>query len=463
MKALEERGSGGWLPPGGPGGHPVQACIDSVERALGEVGDGCCWGLSDAELADLVTRAHKADSAMAALRMRLVAEANRRDLGATAGTGVAAMSTAAWLAAHQRVTRGAAGRQVRLATDLDTGYEQVRAALAAGRANVEQAQIIVTALGRLPRGLGDKDRARAETYLVEQADIFGPDELRVLGRRLFEVIDPDGADAEEGRLLEAEERAARAKSRLWMQRLGDGSTRGGFSLPDAQADMLKVALDALMSPRRPRPSDGTDDGSEALVDPDLDQTPLPYDQRLGHAFGELIEHLPVDRLPNTGRSTPRVVVEIGLQWLIHGLGAATLSTGTRISAAQARRLACNSGLLPMVLGGDSVVLDLGREQRLFDHHQRITLGRTQHGCIADGCDRPPAWCEAHHCDPWSTGGRTDLDNAVLLCGWHHHLVHDTGWTARIAPDGIPDLIPPATVDPNRTPIRHRRLRRRAPA
>ena len=457
--AVAERGSGGWVPPGGPGEHPVQACIDGLERALGEVGDGCCWGLSDAELADLVGRVHKVDSALAALRMRLVAEANRRDLGALAGTGVAATSTAAWLAAGQGLTRREAGRQVRLAIDLDTRFEWVRAALAAGRLSVEQAQVIVTALDRLPGCVSDEQRLDAEGWLVEQADIFGPDELRVLGRRLFEVIDPDAADAEEGRLLEAEERAARAKSRLWMQRLGDGCTRGGFSLPDAQADMLKVALDALMSPRRRHP----DNGSEPLVDPDLDQTPLRYDQRLGHAFGELIEHLPVDRLPNSGRSTPRVVVEIGLQWLIHGLGAGTLSTGTRISAAQARRLACNSGLLPMVLGGDSVLLDLGREQRLFDHHQRIALARTQHGCIADGCDRPPAWCEAHHSTPWSTGGRTDLANAVLLCGWHHHLVHDTGWTTRLAPDGTPELIPPANIDPTRTPIRHRRFRRRPTA
>ena len=88
------------------------------------------------------TGVHGVDAALAALRLRLVAEANWRELGAAAGTGVAATSTAAWLAAVQRLTRREAGRQVRLAADLDTRYERVRVALAAGRLSVEQAQVV---------------------------------------------------------------------------------------------------------------------------------------------------------------------------------------------------------------------------------------------------------------------------------------------------------------------------------
>lgn len=72
-----------------------------------------------------------------------------------------------------------------------------------------------------------------------------------------------------------------------------------------------------------------------------------------------------------------------------GLGAATLDTGTRISAGQARRLACATGIIPMVLDGDSVPTDLGRERRLFTKHQKIALAHRYHGCAATGCDRPP--------------------------------------------------------------------------
>jgi hypothetical protein len=71
-----------------------------------------------------------------------------------------------------------------------------------------------------------------------------------LGRRLFEVIDPERADEHEGRLLEAEEARARALTWLRMRPVGDGTTRGSFRLPDAQADMLRTVLEGYASPRR---------------------------------------------------------------------------------------------------------------------------------------------------------------------------------------------------------------------
>ena len=44
--------------------------------------------------------------------------------------------------------------------------------------------------------------------------------------------------------------------------------------------------------------------------------------------------------------------------------------------------------------------------------------------MAEGCDHPANWCEAHHLRPWSQGGPTDIDNAVLLCPHDHHRIHD---------------------------------------
>ena len=157
---------------------------------------------------------------------------------------------------------------------------------------------------------------------------------------------------------------------------------------------------------------------------------------LGLAFCSLIEHVPVDRLPVHGNTAVSVVATIDLDRLTSGLGGGTLSTGERLSAGEARRLACQAGVVPAVLGSKGEVLDLGRRQRFFTSGQRKALEICDRHCRAEGCDTPAAWAEAHHRDPWSRGGRTDLADGVLLCSRHHHLVHDTtGYDHRWLPNG----------------------------
>ena len=102
-------------------------------------------------------------------------------------------------------------------------------------------------------------------------------------------------------------------------------------------------------------------------------------------------------------------------------------TGDQITAAQARRLACTAKILPVVLGGDSLPLDLGRTRRLYTPAQRKALLIRDRTCRGEGCDVPGTWCEAHHLDPWHAGGRTDLADGVLLCSHHHHQAHEPRW------------------------------------
>ena len=106
-----------------------------------------------------------------------------------------------------------------------------------------------------------------------------------------------------------------------------------------------------------------------------------------------------------------------------------------MSDAERRRLACEAGIIPAVLGGKSVALDLGRQSRLFSESQRVAAGLTHDTCAADGCDRPYAWCELHHKKPWHLGGRTDLADLIPLCSRHHHWAHDTAFNHRLMPDG----------------------------
>jgi len=120
-----------------------------------------------------------------------------------------------------------------------------------------------------------------------------------------------------------------------------------------------------------------------------------------------------------------VVATMELETLLGGLRAASLDTGGRISAGQARRLACRAGIIPIVLGGTSVVLDAGRKRRFHSEAQRIALGVRDGGCTAAGCDAPPALCQAHHDEvPWSRNGGTSVDKGRLLCPRHHTRIHD---------------------------------------
>ena len=70
-------------------------------------------------------------------------------------------------------------------------------------------------------------------------------------------------------------------------------------------------------------------------------------------------------------------------------------------------------------------LDLGRERRLHTKAQRIALSGIHDTCAAEGCERPFAWTEIHHPESWARGGRTDLDNALPLCGWHRRRAHES--------------------------------------
>jgi hypothetical protein len=127
-----------------------------------------------------------------------------------------------------------------------------------------------------------------------------------------------------------------------------------------------------------------------------------------------------------------------------------------LTASTARRLAADAELIPVVLGAESEVLDLGRGSRLFTEAQRRAMVARDGGCIWPGCPTPPAWCEAAHLAPWLPHGDTDLHNGALMCSGHHHRFDHDGWALRRR-HGTPYLIPPPWLDLRQTPLRAGRL------
>ncbi len=224
-------------------------------------------------------------------------------------------------------------------------------------------------------------------------------------------------------VLRSEEERAYDRARLSLRDNGDGTATGHFTIPSLAASMLSRVLDTMASPRRGKfGATHAQAGDTRVVEIDS------YERRLGQAFTELLEHLPTDHL--TGKTAANLVITLSFEQLQDKLKAAGVDTGEAISAGAARRLACQAGLLPAVLGKQSQILDLGRASRLFTKAQGIALATRHTTCAAAGCQRPYAWTELHHRDLWSRGGTTNLRDAIPLCGFHHRRIHDPDFDHR---------------------------------
>jgi hypothetical protein len=133
---------------------------------------------------------------------------------------------------------------------------------------------------------------------------------------------------------------------------------------------------------------------------------------------------------------------------------ALLGENTWVRPETARRLACDAEIIPAVLGARSAVLDLGRTMRIVPLAlRRAVILRDRH-CAQPGCRRRARRCQVHHIQHWADDGDTCLQNCVLLCAYHHRVIHHSDWEVHMI-DGLPWFTPPAWLDPLRRP-RHNR-------
>jgi len=151
-----------------------------------------------------------------------------------------------------------------------------------------------------------------------------------------------------------------------------------------------------------------------------------------------------------GGAKATLMLTMPLRELTERVGAATVQGttehGTLLAPETARRIACDAGIIPVVLGTRGEVLDLGRTERLFSPAQaRAVLLRDRH-CSFPSCDIPAFWCQLHHVVHWLDGGATDLGNAALLCSRHHTIVHRDRLTATLTPTGLQWDTTPASYD-----------------
>jgi hypothetical protein len=323
-------------------------------------------------------------------------------------------------------------------------------AVARGDLGVGAAGVIESGLGSPAEGVPEDRLAEAAAELVREAASLTLEQLASAARNRRATLDEAGiADREEER---------RARRYLILTPQLDGMTRISGLLDPESAAVIVAAVDAVTAPRR---------GGPRFVDPEA--TPEPIDderttQQL--AADALVEMVRVAMLADDGRvfGSRRVAVRVHVaeRDLRREAGAAHIEGQTDpVSIATAKRHLCESGMVPVLFDSDGQVLNVGRDQRLFTERQRTALASRDGGCIAQGCDRPPSWCEGHHINEWlRDGGKTDVADGVLLCRYHHLLVHNNGW--RVRRDGArywlerPDT-GECTPLPSKNPLRERVL------
>ncbi|WP_434438901.1 DUF222 domain-containing protein [Lentzea sp. E54] len=301
----------------------------------------------------------------------------------------------------------------------------VTASVAAeGVLSVEHVAVVAEVMKALP--------AEAEDSVVSFAREHEPNAVRAFGKELAYRLyqdDPPPHDPEPA--PQVNQHVMRWKNgQLEIRALLDAVTGAKY----------EALLDPLAKPRPETAEDGPDLRSRA--------------EREGDALAELVDlMLRADQLPEHGGEPVTLTVTIRYDELAEQVGQATLENGERVPAEQVRQLACDAGIIPLVLGEKSQPMNIGRKTRSFPAGIRRILVARDRGCAFPGCGRPPKQCDGHHVRHWADGGETSVDNAVLLCRHHHTLIHQSEWDVTME-HGIPTFHPPRWMDGNRKPRRN---------
>jgi hypothetical protein len=322
-------------------------------------------------------------------------------------------------------------------TPLPPRYPLVAAAIEARELSVAAAAVIIHELEAASPRCSTERRELAEYELVTRAPDFPLADLHTLARQVRDRLDQDG-------VLNRDAIHRLHRSAKFIP-ASNGMVRLVWDMPPATAGLVKTAVDAVVGEQL-----------RAARDVQLDDV-RTLEQRRADAAEHLFHHVATCGAAGGDLPAATMVVRLSLDDLRSGSGSASIDgIQETISIATARRLAADAELIPVVLGGKGEILDAGRARRLFSRTQRLALMERDDGCAFAGCTSPPAYADAHHIQWWSHGGTTDLANGVMLCGFHHHRVHDDGWEIRIR-EGIPYFIPPPWVDPDRRARRGGRI------
>ncbi|WP_347109379.1 DUF222 domain-containing protein [Paenarthrobacter sp. S56] len=350
-------------------------------------------------------------------------------------------------------------------------YEHLAHALASTHLPSRTATIITTALDTIAPIAHPELLATMEQTLTHTGTQTDPDFLAKTARHWINRIDQDGPEPTEEEL--------RTRQGAFLRKPRRGLHHLEIFATDEQYETLTTLMNTATNPRLPHPTTNTggtgstgnntdsntggtgtagntphtgstgSTGSTAL--PDLDRRSRAQKLLDGLVNGCQLA-LATGKLPANGGLKPQVTVTIDYRDLYTqltntnpqnpnpstGTGTGPSSGAPRLSSSTAtftgpihpntiRKIACDANILPVLLGTDGQILDIGRTSRTFPPHLRKALNARDQGCTFPNCTIPAPWCEAHHITYWSQTGPTSTNNAALLCTHHHHLIHKEQW------------------------------------
>jgi hypothetical protein len=286
--------------------------------------------------------------------------------------------------------------------------------------------------------LEPEKRAIAERKMLERAAQDDPRALARYGTRVRDIVDPDGPPP-------PDTDPQRPERQLQIHTRRSGVTEFKGYLDPATGPLLTGLVKLLDTP---------------LVGEVDDRG---YAERAADAFVDILKKASnCPDLPDHNGFKTEMALIVDIEALETKLQDAVLPGHTKLTARDARRLACDAHVLPAVMSGDSKPLDIASPGYVVPAHMRRGLVLRDRGCAFPGCAKPASACDSHHILEWLRGGLTELGNLVLLCSHHHRLIHRSEWTVKLVNDWA-YFTPPAYVDPQQQPRYNPLHRTRLPA
>lgn len=376
--------------------------VAQVRRLARELADVDVAGVDPREAEALHGELRRASDQLQAVSARLLARVE--DGGRWVG---AARSFPEWVARRTRGSVAAAGGQARLGRALSGPLPRTAEAVAAGEITLEHADVMTrfAATSDARREALAADGGRAEAALLAKARLMRADRFRTEAKRWAAAADAEAHEREHA--------AARAKEHLSLTRRPDGMAVSGF-LTVEHGDLLATALRAVTGV----PAQDDDRPSEQRrADALVGLARLVLDRGLAGGGGQVRPHITVHVAWET-------FLGLAERAGVAGDVPAELADGEPLPRSVLARIACDSEVARVVFGPTGEPLDVGRSQRTFTGAQRHAVVARDRTCAYPDCDGPPQLGEVHHVAWWvRDSGPTAVRNGVLLCWYHHDVVH----------------------------------------